>query len=138
MGRVLILINSSGGLYDFRNEFVQALLEKNEVYVSVPDDVKTKELAEEGCRIITTPINRRGLNPLEDLKLYRTYRRLMRELKPDLVATYTIKPNIYGGLAAAGQKIPYIATITGLGGAFDRTGLLLRLIVAMYRAGLKN
>lgn len=138
MSKVLILTNSSGGLYDFRNEFVKALLEDNQVYISVPDDVKAKELKSEGCRIITTPINRRGLNPLEDLKLYRTYHKLMKELQPDLVITYTIKPNIYGGFCAGRMKLPYITTITGLGGAFDRKGLLLRLIIRMYRAGMKK
>lgn len=138
MSRVLILINSSGGLYDFRNEFVEALLKKNQVFVSVPDDVKTKALEEEGCKIIQTPINRRGINPIEDWKLYRSYRKLMKELQPDLVVTYTIKPNIYGGFCAGRMKIPYITTITGLGGAFDRTGLLLQLIIHMYRAGMKR
>ncbi len=138
MSKVLILTNSSGGLYDFRNEFVQALLCGNQVYISMPDDVKEKELVQEGCQIIKTDINRRGINPLEDLKLYRTYSRMMKELKPDLVVTYTIKPNIYGGFAAARRKIPYIATITGLGGAFDRSGILLQLIVSMYKAGLKK
>lgn len=137
MGRILVLTNSSGGLYDFRNEFVQAMLAEHEVYVSMPDDVKEKELAAEGCRIVKTAINRRGMNPLEDLKLYRAYKRLMKELRPDLVVTYTIKPNIYGGFAAARRRIPYIATITGLGGAFDRTGMFLKVIVAMYRTGLK-
>lgn len=138
MGRVLILINSSGGLFDFRNEFVEALLKENQVFVSVPDDVKTKELTAEGCQIITTPINRRGINPIEDLKLYRTYHNMMKELKPDLVATYTIKPNIYGGFCAGMLKIPYITTITGLGGAFDRKGPLLWLVIHMYRAGMKK
>ena len=138
MSRVLVLTNSSGGLYDFRNEFVQALLSQHEVYVSMPDDVKEKELAAEGCRIIKTDINRRGINPVEDLKLYRTYSRLMKEIKPDLVVTYTIKPNIYGGVASARRKIPCIATITGLGGAFDRKGILLKLIVTMYKTGLKK
>lgn len=138
MGKILILTNSSGGLYDFRNEFVQALLAGHEVTVSMPDDVKEKELVAEGCRIVKTAINRRGINPLEDLKLYRTYSRMMKEFKPDLVITYTIKPNIYGGFAAGRRKIPYIATITGLGGAFDRKGILLKLIVAMYRAGMKK
>ena len=138
MGRVLVLINSSGGLFDFRNEFVEALLKDHQVFVSVPDDVKTKELTDEGCQIIKTPINRRGINPVEDLKLYRTYRNMMKELKPDLVATYTIKPNIYGGFCAGRMKIPYITTITGLGGAFDRTGFLIWLIIRMYRAGMKK
>ncbi len=138
MGRILVLTNSSGGLYDFRNEFVQAMLAEHEVYVSMPDEVKEKELTAEGCKIIKTDINRRGINPLEDLKLYRAYSRLIGELKPDLVVTYTIKPNIYGGFAAARRKVPYIATITGLGGAFDRTGVLLKLIVTMYKTGLKK
>ena len=138
MSRVLILTNFSGGLYDFRNEFVEALLAEHEVYISLPDDVKTKELQAEGARVIQTPIHRRGMNPLEDIKLYLKYRSLMKELKPDLVITYTIKPNIYGGFCARRLKIPYIATITGLGGAFDKTGLFVRLIVGMYRAALKN
>lgn len=138
MKKVLILINSSGGLCDFRGEFVEALCAKYEVWVSMPDDVKERELVDMGCHIVKTPINRRGINPLEDLKLYRAYGKIMKDLQPSLVATYTIKPNIYGGFAAGMKKIPYIATITGLGGAFDRTGVLLKLIVGMYRAGLKR
>lgn len=138
MKKVLVLTNSSGGLYDFRGEFVKALTREYEVWVSMPDDVKEMELRADGCRIIETPINRRGINPLEDLKLYRAYAKIMKDIRPDLVVTYTIKPNIYGGFAAGMRKIPYIATITGLGGAFDRTGPLLWLIVGMYRAGLKR
>lgn len=138
MKKVLVLTNSSGGLYDFRGEFIEALCQKYEVHVSMPDDVKEKELKDLGCHILKTPINRRGINPFEDLKLYRAYGKMMKEIKPDLAVTYTIKPNIYGGLAAGMKKIPYIATITGLGGAFDRTGLLLKLIVGMYRAGLRR
>jgi galacturonosyltransferase len=138
MGRILILTNSSGGLYDFRNEFVLALLAEHEVIVSMPDDTKEKELKDEGCRIIKTAINRRGINPLEDLKLYRSYSKMIKDLQPDLVVTYTIKPNVYGGFAAGRQKVPYIATITGLGGAFDKTGLLLKIIVTMYKTGLKK
>jgi galacturonosyltransferase len=138
MSKVLVLTNSSGGLYDFRNEFVLALLAEHEVVVSMPDDTKEKELQGEGCRIIKTAINRRGINPLEDLKLYRSYSKMIKDLKPDLVVTYTIKPNVYGGFASARQKVPYIATITGLGGAFDKTGLLLKIIVTMYKTGLKK
>lgn len=138
MSRVLILANFSGGLYDFRNEFVEALLAEHEVYISLPDDVKTRELQAEGARIIQTPIHRRGMNPLEDIKLYRNYRRIMQEVHPDLVVTYTIKPNIYGGFCARRLRIPYIATITGLGGAFDKNKLFVRLIVSMYRTALKN
>lgn len=138
MGGVLILANSSGGLYDFRNEMLSELLKKHTVTVSVPDDVCTKELAAEGCTVVHTPINRRGMNPREDLKLFRAYKKLLREYKPDLVLLYTIKPNIYGGLACRLLKIPYISTITGLGSTFQKENFLKKLIVCMYRTALKK
>lgn len=136
--RVLILANSLGGLYDFRNEFVEALLKENEVYISVPDEVRKKEICAEGAHVIHTDVNRRGVNPLEDARLYLSYRSLMKKLKPDLVVTYTIKPNIYGGFCAGRMHIPCLSTVTGLGTAFEKTGIFLRLIVCMYRAGIRK
>lgn len=138
MKKILILANSSGGLYDFRNELVQRLLSEYEVTVSLPDQVRTKELEEEGCKVITTPINRRGVNPAEDLKLLFAYGRLLKEEKPDLVLTYTIKPNIYGGFACRLKRIPYLTTITGLGTTFQKQGILRKMITLMYRMGLKK
>ena len=111
-------------IYDFRNELVEALLKEHKVVVSLPDEVKTKELAEEGCEVVHTQINRRGTNPAQDLSLLMRYRKLLRKYKPDLVLTYTIKPNVYGGMACAEGGIPYIATVTGLGSAFENRGLL--------------
>ena len=136
--RVLILANSLGGLYDFRNEFVEALLKENEVYISVPDEVRKKEICAEGAHVIHTDVNRRGVNPLEDARLYLSYRSLMKKLKPDLVVTYTIKPNIYGGFCAGRMHIPCLSTVTGLGTAFEKTGIFLKLIVWMYRAGIRK
>lgn len=138
MKKVLILANSSGGLYDFRNELVEKLLKEYEVVASLPDKVRTKELMEEGCRVVETPINRRGMNPVEDLKLLGAYRKLLKREKPDLVLTYTIKPNIYGGFCCRMMKVPYIETVTGLGSTFQKQGLFLKLIVTMYRMGLKK
>ena len=105
MKKILILANSSGGLYDFRNELVLRLLKSYEVVASLPDEVRTRELAEEGCRVIHTAINRRGVNPKEDISLLLSYRRLIQDEKPDLVLTYTIKPNIYGGMVCRFLKI---------------------------------
>lgn len=138
MSKILILANSSGGLYDFRNELLVKLLKEHKVIISLPDTTKTKELAEEGCEIVFTPINRRGVNPKEDAKLFLAYRRLIKKVRPDLVLIYTIKPNIYGGFACRTLRVPYIATITGLGGAFDRKGIFLQMIIRLYRLGLKN
>lgn len=138
MQKILILANSSGGLYDFRNSFVKELLKKYEVTICVPDEVKTDLLREEGCRHINIPINRRGVDPVEDIKLYLAYKKLLKRIQPDLVFTYTIKPNIYGGYACRRAKIPYITTITGLGTTFQKAGVLRRLIVMMYQIGIKK
>lgn len=136
MKKILILANSSGGLYDFRNELLLKLLKEYQVTASLPDDVRTKELEAEGCRVVRTPINRRGVNPAEDLGLLLRYRKLIKKEKPDLVLTYTIKPNIYGGLCCSLMKVPYIVTVTGLGSTFQKKGLLLKIITLMYRIGL--
>lgn len=134
--KILILANSAGGLCDFRDQFLDKLAAKHTVSVSVPDEVKREELEARNFQVYKTPINRRGINPIEDMKLCLSYAKLMKEVKPDMVITYTIKPNIYGGLCAAIRRIPCIATITGLGGAFDKKGPLLLLVILLYRVGL--
>ena len=138
MGRIMILANSSGGLYDFRNEVVIALLKKEEVIVCVPDEIATQKLRTEGCQVVMTPINRRGMNPVQDMSLYRQYRKLLKKYKPDMVLTYTVKPNIYGGFACSRAHIPYITNITGLGTTFERGGMVQKLVTAMYRIALKK
>jgi len=139
MKKALILANSSGGLYDFRNEILTRLMgEGFEVVVSVPDDVRTKEIIDEGCRVIKTEINRRGVNPIQDLKLLKQYKKILKVEKPDVVLTYTIKPNVYGGLACRLKKVPYFATITGLGSTFEKEGILKKIVVTLYKIGLKG
>lgn len=138
MKKILILANSSGGLYDFRNELLKKLLKEYQVTVSLPDEVRNKELIQEGCKVVHTPINRRGVNPLEDFRLIRNYAKLLKQEKPDLVLTYTIKPNIYGGFCCRLKKVPYIVTVTGLGSTFQKQGIFLKMIVGMYRIGLKK
>lgn len=138
MKKVLILCNSSGGLYDFRNELVLELLKTNQVYVSVPDEVAIEQLQAEGCQIIHTDINRRGMNPVQDMGLFTSYWKLLKQVKPDVVLTYTIKPNIYGGFCCRLQRVPYIVNITGLGTTFERGGMLKKMVVTMYKTALKK
>ncbi len=138
MGKVLILANSSSGLYGFRNELVLDMVKKHEVYASLPDETNNKELAEEGCKIIKTEFNRRGMNPIKDMKLFLTYWKYLKEIQPDMVLLYTIKPNLYGGLACRLRKIPYISNITGLGTALQKDNLLSKFLLAFYRISLKK
>ncbi len=139
MPKALILANSSSGLYDFRNELLVELMNNNyEIVISLPDNDKVKELSQEGCKVIHTDINRRGVNPVQDLTLFGAYIKLLKKENPDIVITYTIKPNIYGGFACRVLRKHYISTVTGLGSTFERGGTLLKLIVAMYKTALKN
>lgn len=138
MKKILILANSAGGLYDFRNELLLRLLKEYEVAASLPDEVKTDLLTKEGVRVIHTPVNRRGVNPVEDLELLRNYEKLLEKEHPDAVLTYTIKPNVYGGYACGRLGIPYIPTVTGLGSAFEKTGPLLALVRMLYHRGLEK
>ncbi len=135
MKTILILSNSSSGLYEFRNELIKNLLGDSEVYISLPegeDDKYVSSFAKEGCHMIHTPFERRGMNPARDYGLYREYRALITKLHPDAVLTYTIKPNIYGGLAAKSLKIPYITNVTGLGTAILNGGILSRILLRLY------
>lgn len=136
--KILILANSSIGLSSFRRDLILRLMQENEVVASTPFDGKESELLETQCRLIETAVDRRGVNPATDLRLYRAYKKLLKSEKPDLVITYTIKPNIYGGYAARRMKVPYAVNITGLGTAFQKKGMLRRLVTAMYKLGLKK
>lgn len=138
---ILILTNSIGGLYSFRKEVVKAIIDAGlEVHISVPDtdSEKADYFRKIGCHFLLTKFNRRGTSPIADLKLFITYRRLMKSLKPMAVLTYTIKPNIYGGMAARISRVPQLSNITGLGDAMENGGWMKWLTVMLYRIGLKK
>ena len=137
--RILVLANNDVGLYRFRKDLLAALLGAgHEVYISLPDGGFISELVQLGCRFLDTPIDRRGMNPLHDSKLFHQYRAILKEVKPDLVLTYTIKPNIYGGLACRMVHIPYAVNITGLGSAIENGGWLKKFVLALYKPALKG
>lgn len=131
--RIVILANQSGGLYDFRKDLMIALQEKAEVYTVVPHNDRWDELQALADRVIELPIDRRGMNPARDAKLLGQYRAILKRLRPDLVLTYTIKPNIYGGLACRELHIPYAVNITGLGSAIENGGWLKRFVLTLYK-----
>lgn len=136
--KILILANFDVGLYQFRKELIAALRAAHEVVLSLPDGDLVRPLEAMGCRCIPTPVDRRGINPATDFKLLMQYLKILRREKPDLVITYTIKPNIYGGLACRLLRISYAANMTGLGTAFQKPGLLRKLVTILYRIALKK
>lgn len=135
---VLVVANSSSGLYDFRGMLLQELLKEYSVTASVPAELKSEQLQELGCRVLDTKIDRRGINPVKDLRLLMQYQKLLRKEKPDQVITYTIKPNIYCGMACRLRRISYAVNITGLGTTFQNQGLLRKFVTFLYRNSLKK
>lgn len=133
MKKVMIIANSSKGLFNFRRELLGELTKSYEVVVCVPDNNRIIELGELGCKVIPIKIDRRGINPVRDFQLLYALRKAVKAEKPSAVLTYTIKPNIYGGMVCASLGVPYISTITGMGTAFEGNGILKRLVVTMYR-----
>lgn len=132
--KILILANHDVGLYNFRKELLERLLEEGyKVYVSCPQGNNIEKFINMGCYYIETHFNRHGTNPLNEVKLLQHYRGIMRDIKPDIVFGYTIKPNIYGALAAKKYKIPFVANITGLGTAVETPGILQKIIIQMYK-----
>lgn len=137
--KVLILANNSGGLYRFRRELLEALIAHgHEVHISTPKGEFIDEMQQIGCSFIETEISRHGTNPFTDLALVWKYRSIIKTVKPDIVFTYTIKPNVYGGIACRLCGVPYAANVTGLGTAVENGGLLQKITLTLYKMGLKK
>lgn len=137
---VLVLANSLVGLFSFRIELLQRLADMGyKVVVSAPvhEDFGDRLIAM-GVDFIPTDIDRRGVNPVKDLSLILKYRSIIKDVKPDAVLSYTIKPNIYGGIAAAFCGIPQIANITGLGSAVENPGFLQKITTGLYRISFRK
>lgn len=139
MKKVLILTNEINGIYCFRRELVERLIgDGYSVTISSPQGIRCSYFREIGCTIIETFVNSRGTNIMEDLKLLQDYLKMLRVVKPDCVLTYTIKPNIYGGIACRMSGIRNIPNITGLGLAIENRGFKRTLVLLLYRVGLKK
>lgn len=136
--RILIIANNDVGLYQFRRDLIKELIKNNEVHIALPYGEKVEDLVQMGCKFIDTPLERRGMNPLKDIALFKLYKKVLQDVLPNLVITYTIKPNIYGGLACKQAAVPYAVNITGLGTAFQKDGLLKSFVVSLYKKALKK
>ena len=137
--KILILTNNFVGLHSFRKEVVKALRDVGHVItISAPFDEKRHYFEDIGCRLIDTQFNRKGTNPIKDLVLMLKYRQLLKQEHPDVVLSYTIKPNLYGGMACQICHVPQIVNITGLGSAVENPGWLQKLTILLYKVGLRK
>ena len=135
--RILIATNHSYMFYRFRKELVETLMQEHEVILSTPFVGHEDNLKAMGLRCINTEIDRRSINPFKDMKLLKTYRKMLDDIQPDLVITYSIKPNIYMGSACKAKGIPYVTNVQGLGTAFEKP-VLSSVVSVMYRSALQK
>ena len=135
--KILIATNHSYMFYRFRKELVETLMQEHEVILSTPFVGHEDNLKAMGLRCINTEIDRRSINPFKDMKLLKTYRKMLDDIQPDLVITYSIKPNIYMGSACKAKGIPYVTNVQGLGTAFENP-VLSNVVSVMYRSALRK
>jgi glycosyltransferase involved in cell wall biosynthesis len=136
---IAIAINSSWNIYNFRSGLIRALVEAGyEVLAIAPIDAHSERLSELGCRFVPIRMTARGTSPLEDARLFLDYRRILKRHRPAAFLGYTIKPNVYGSLAAHSLGIPVINNIAGLGVTFLKHGLFQKLVRGMYRTALRR
>lgn len=139
MKKILILVNHDVVIYNFRLEIVERLIQEGyEVHISSPYGERIDDLIALGCKYIDASIARHGTNVIEELKLLLYYRKIIKEIKPDVVLSFTIKPNIYGGIACRMLNVPYIANITGLGTAVENKGIMQKISIRLYKVAFKK
>ena len=124
---------------NFRASLITALRGAGHTVIAIaPRDAYSEQLSSMVDEYIPIQIDSRGTNPLRDLKLYRDFLRIFKATAPDVVLGYTIKPNIYAGMAAHRLGIAVVNNISGLGATFMRRGALNALVRQMYRVALQK
>jgi glycosyltransferase involved in cell wall biosynthesis len=139
--KIFINSNMIWTISQFRLGLIKAFVEAGYEVVCAADtdtfsDLSEVNLASAGARFVRLPLSRKGINPLQDLRYLIKLSQLIRKEKPDLVINYTVKPIVYGSLAARFHKIPSFAVTTGLGFVFTRSNTITRMIRMLYRFSL--
>ena len=137
--KVAITINTSWNIYNFRLGLVRALLAEGHQVIAIASlDSYSEKLQFEGCDFIPIEIQNTGTNPIREFKLYRQLKRIYNQHKPDVILHYTVKPNIYGSIAANTLGIPVINNVSGLGTVFLNEGLTSSIAKKLYSRAFKN
>ena len=133
-----MVLNTSWNIYNFRMSLIRALIsEGHEVHTIAPKDDFTPLLEAEGCRHHNVRMDSRGANPIKDSALIAELFFIYRNIRPEIILQYTIKPNIYGTLAAAMLKIPVINNVCGLGTVFLKDNLVSAIAIWLYRISFR-
>jgi glycosyltransferase involved in cell wall biosynthesis len=136
--KVAVVLNTSWNIYNFRLNFIKSLIaEGHEVHTIAPVDDYTHFLREIGCIHHNVKMDSRGANPIKDLGLLIELWSIYRKLKPEVVLHFTIKPNVYGTLAAAILGIPSVNNVCGLGTVFLKDNLVSKIAIWLYKISFR-
>ena len=137
--RIIISLNTTWNIYNFRLNLIKALQNEGHHVIAVaPKDDYVSKLESNGVTCYNIKLNSKGINPIKDLFLTYQYFLLFKKLKPDCVLSYTIKPNIYGNLAARLLNIPTINNISGLGTLFIKKSIATYIGKLLYKLSLSS
>lgn len=137
--KVLITSITDSGIMRVRKELLNALLlEGHDVIVVTPTTTAFSQIEQLGCKLIPININGQGVDPLKDFGVVLAYRKILKKEKPDIVLSFTIKPNLYCGINCRMMSIPQVMNITGFGTALAYPGLRQKLLVSLYKVVAKK
>jgi len=136
--RIAVVLNTSWNIYNFRKGLINSLIDKgNQVITIAPKDQFTYKLMDMGCRHIPVKMDSRGASPLKDFLLILELYWIYKKVRPDVILHYTIKPNIYGTIAASLLGIPVINNVCGLGTMFLKDNLVSRIAIMLYKIAFR-
>jgi glycosyltransferase involved in cell wall biosynthesis len=134
MKKVVVSYNTARYLYRFRLGILLGLIKRNyKLAVIAPLDEYSCKLKDIGCDVYDIPMNSKGSNPLGDARSFFAYLKIYKKIQPDLALHFTIKPNIYGTLAARSLGVRCINMVTGVGTAFINDSWLTRIVEKLYK-----
>ncbi|HCO7316537.1 TPA: glycosyltransferase family 1 protein, partial [Escherichia coli] len=130
---IVLVGNTLWSVYNFRRGLIQSFMSNgHRVTIVGPKDEFTEKLEGLGCDVVDIPISSQGKNPFIDMLLINRLRVVYKRIKPDFVFHYTIKPNIYGSIAAGLSRTKSIAITTGLGYVFNNSSFFTHIISHLY------
>ena len=139
MKKIVMVANTSWSMIKFRSGIIKRLIKDGyKLYIIAPYDKFSNELERLGCVYINIKMNNKGTNIFSDLLYMKRLYTLYKKLQPDLIFHYTIKPNIYGTLAAKRAGIKSVAIITGLGYTFINDNVTAKAAKLLYKISLKH
>lgn len=137
--KIVISANTSWNLINFRSGLIRNLIANGfEVVALAPEDQHSCRLADLGCSFVPIKMQNHGVSPIQDALLFLRFLGRLKSEKPSIYLGFTIKPNVYGSLAANMLGIPVINNIAGLGVSFSRNSWLRRVAETLYKLALKR